>query len=126
VLEPLSGYLLLAARLVDADPAVRRRAAEAWNFGPALDTTRTVGELVSALVARWGSGSWVACARPDQPHEARLLRLDITKAEQRLGWKPRWSFERAVTATVEWYRAHAAGREMRAVSEAQISEYERS
>lgn len=125
VLEPLSGYLLLASRLLDPDPAVRRRAADAWNFGPTLDNTRTVGQLVSALVDRWGSGRWVDRSSAGQPHEAGLLRLDISKAERVLGWRPRWDFERAVTATVDWYRAHSAGRDMRAISEQQIAEYER-
>lgn len=126
VLEPLSGYLLLACRLLDPDVESRRRAAGAWNFGPTPDNTRTVADLVGALVDRWGDGRWVACARADEPHEAGLLRLDISKAQRGLGWRPRWDFGRAVAATVDWYRAYAAGGDMRAVSEAQIAEYERS
>ena len=124
VLEPLSGYLLLATRLIDSDAATRRAAAEAWNFGPAPHNTRRVSELVDAVVRQWGSGTWVSREDPAAPHEAGLLRLEIAKSAAGLGWVPRWDFERAVAATVEWYRRHADGADMRAFTLAQIAQYE--
>ncbi|MDP1569807.1 MAG: CDP-glucose 4,6-dehydratase [Vicinamibacterales bacterium] len=124
VLEPLSGYLLLGAQLLDPAPAVHAAAADAWNFGPAVENTRTVGELVEALITRWGAGAMIDGAVHGAPHEAGLLRLDIAKAAAGLGWRPRWAFDEAVSRTVEWYRAWAAGEEMRAMCLAQIHDYE--
>ena len=121
VLEPLSGYLLLASKLL-AGESVR----EAWNFAPDVQSTRTVEDLVRAVIAAWGSGDWVSASR-EQPHETRTLRIAIDKASALLGWLPRWSFEEAVNRTVAWYRAaHDGGSAdaMRAFSEAQIEAYE--
>jgi CDP-glucose 4,6-dehydratase len=106
VLEPLSGYLLLGARLEGADAA---SAAEAWNFGPKDESSRTVRELVEAMIAAWGSGKWEDKSDPKAVHEAKLLRLSIEKAKQRLGWSPRWGFDETVRRTTEWYRAQTRG-----------------
>lgn len=126
VLEPLSGYLTLACRLLNEDPRIRAQAADSWNFGPTIDNTRTVGELATALVSHWGTGSWIDRSRPNPPHEAGLLRLDITKAGKHLGWRPRWNFDEAVGRTTEWYKANESGANMRLFCEDQISLYERS
>jgi CDP-glucose 4,6-dehydratase len=103
VLEPLSGYLWLGALLLQG----RAEVADAFNFGPDPGDARTVGELVERFLAAWGSGSWVRPELSGQPHEAGLLRLDITHAETALAWTPVWSFESAVDRTAEWYRQHA-------------------
>jgi CDP-glucose 4,6-dehydratase len=124
VLEPLSGYLLLASRLLDKNAETRKRAADSWNFGPTIENTRTVGQLVSAVIARWGSGEWVDRSDPNQPHEAGLLRLNIDKAHRELGWQPRWDFDAAIANTVDWFLACKANRDMRAVCESQIAAYE--
>lgn len=126
VLEPLSGYLLLACRLLDEHPEVSRRAADSWNFGPTIENTRTVQQLVSSLVSRWGSGEWVDKSAANQPHEAGLLRLDISKAVRDLQWSPRWGFDMAIAQTVDWYRAYNAGHDMRTVCERQIADYEQA
>lgn len=126
VLEPLSGYLLLASRLLSPQLAVRAQAADAWNFGPTIANTRTVGQLTDAVIERWGSGAWIDRSSPDHPHEAGLLRLDIAKAGRDLSWRPRWGFEAAVARTVEWYQADAAGQNMRSICEQQIAQYEGS
>jgi len=126
VLEPLSGYLLLSCHLLDSDPAVSRRAADCWNFGPTIENTRTVQQLVTSLISRWGSGEWVDKSDPNQPHEAGLLRLDISKAVRDLQWSPRWGFDTALTQTVDWYRAYNAGSDMRTVCERQIADYEQA
>jgi CDP-glucose 4,6-dehydratase len=106
VLEPLSGYLLLGARLQGAD---RARYGEAWNLGPTPEGARSVEEMVESVVSAWGSGTWRR-AKPGAAYpEAVKLRLSIEKAESRLGWSPRWTIADAVTHTIDWYRAHAEG-----------------
>ncbi len=102
VLEPLSGYLQLGAALLErASPAL----CTAFNFGPAVQDTRSVGELVSLAVTLWGAGEWRDASSPGAPHEATLLRLDIARADRELGWRPRWRFDEAVRNTIEWYMA---------------------
>jgi CDP-glucose 4,6-dehydratase len=102
VLEPLGGYLLLAARMLTTPDGAR--LADAWNFGPSGLEAVTVGALVDLFVAAWGSGSWQDGSFSGQPHEARLLRLSIDKAVTLLGWRPRWSVSEAVQRTALWYR----------------------
>jgi CDP-glucose 4,6-dehydratase len=108
VIEPLGGYLLLGARLAGAGEQ-RAGFCEAWNFGPRPEDARPVREVVEALIAGWGAGSWDDRHDPNAPHEAGLLRLSVEKAQARLGWVPRWRFEETFRRTVEWYRAFHAG-----------------
>lgn len=102
VLEPLSGYLWLAARMMEDDGA---RFARAWNFGPLEASSRTVEALARRLVEAWGRGEVIAQSNPDQPHEAQRLALDCTLAQHTLDWLPTWDFEASVSRTVEWYRS---------------------
>jgi len=119
VLEPLSGYLLLAEKLVTDGPAV----AEAWNFGPEAGEERPVQWIVEELVRRWGSGaSWQRDAG-EHPHEASFLKLDVSKARARLGWRPRLTLSQALDLIVEWHRVHRNGGDARAVTLAQIAAY---
>jgi len=123
VLEPLAGYLMLGARLLGEQAP---RFAEAWNFGPSADGFIDVEEIARHFQRAWGPGvAQIAFGRrPDDPHEAGMLTLDSSKAQARLGWRPRLSTEQAVTMSAEWYRAFARGTEdMRAFSEAQIAQY---
>jgi CDP-glucose 4,6-dehydratase len=129
VLEPLGGYLLLAARMLTTPDGVR--LADAWNFGPSGLEVVTVGALVDLFLAAWGSGSWQDASAGGQPHEAQLLRLSIDKAVTLLGWRPRWSVSEAVRRTALWYRrfyqqgpaVRAAG-SMRDACLAEIADYE--
>lgn len=105
VLEPLSGYLLLGMRLRDAGAGY----CEAWNFGPVCGEERTVGELVSDLIRAWGDGRWERAEADVTMTESAALRLDITKATSRLGWRPRWDLATALERTIEWYRARHRG-----------------
>ncbi len=118
VLEPLSGYLALAAAL--ATPGVQ--PAEAWNFGPGDDDARPVGWILDHLAARVPELHW-QCDNAPQPHEANYLKLDSSKARARLGWAPRWRLDKALDMTVDWHRAWRQGGDMRAISLAQIAEY---
>jgi CDP-glucose 4,6-dehydratase len=104
VLEPLSGYLLLAKRLATEG----RTYAEAWNFGPAAEGEVAAGEVARSLATAWGGGTVTLAEAPHGPHEAHFLKLDSSKARARLGWKPRLPLVDALKLTVEWYRATAA------------------
>jgi CDP-glucose 4,6-dehydratase len=120
VLEPLGGYLRLAARLLGDDG---ERHCTAYNFGPAVDGACTVSELADRIVAAWGSGTWVDKRDPNAPHEAGLLRLAIDRAAVELAWKPRWSVEEAIRHTVAWYRAFYQGGDVTKVALEQIEAY---
>ena len=119
VLEPLSGYLMLAERLC-ADGG---DFAEAWNFGPDEADARPVQWIVDTLCARLPGAAWQRDAAP-QPHEAHTLRLDSAKAHARLGWRPRWNLPRALAATLDWHQAWKAGADMADLSLRQIRAYE--
>ena len=123
VLEPLSGYLVLAERLSNHEA---EQYATAWNFGPEVSDAATV-ENVARITARlWGGDARVDVdLEARHPHEAELLRLDISRARERLGWRPRWPLALALKHTVEWYKAWAEGREMLEYSIAQIDNYQR-
>lgn len=118
VLEPLSGYLVLAETLA----ASGAQAAEAWNFGPVDGDARPVGWIVDRLSSRVPELRWQCDASP-QPHEANYLKLDSSKARTRLGWAPRWRLDHALDMTIDWHRAWRQGSDMRTVSLAQIAEY---
>jgi CDP-glucose 4,6-dehydratase len=99
VLEPLSGYLMLGAKMSE-NPT---KYAQAWNFGPYIQDTLTVEELVQMAIQQFGYGKYETPTLTEQPHEAGLLKLDITKSIEELGWKPKWDARQAVEKTIEWY-----------------------
>lgn len=122
VLEPLAGYLILAQQLFDQGAAF----SGGWNFGPGDADARSVASVVDLLIARWGGpASWVQDGAP-QPHEAHFLKLDCTKAQQQLGWHPKWGLDRAMDAIVAWHQAFMNGNDMRDVTLSQINTYQRS
>lgn len=100
VLEPLSGYLLLAAKLRQ-EP---KRFAGSWNFGPSSQDVRTVHEVAARIVDRFGRGEIELGEADGRQHEAGLLQLNCDKAHQLLGWRPRWGVDRTIDATADWYR----------------------
>jgi CDP-glucose 4,6-dehydratase len=120
VLEPLAGYLLLAERLVTDGQA----HAEAWNFGPRDEDARPVQWIVEHLCEAWGEGASWSLQPGSHPHEANFLKLDISKARQRLPWVPRWPLETALGHITDWHHAWLAGRDMHATCLQQISQYQ--
>ena len=119
VLEPLSGYLLLAEALQQ-----RRTPHDSWNFGPADDDMKPVAEVVEILTRKWGAGAgWTVDAGPHPP-ETAALRLDSARARSALGWRPRLSLDTALDWTVEWYRAFVEAPEnARRMTTEQIGRY---
>ena len=100
VLEPLSGYLLVGQRLFMGDMS----AAAGWNFGPAPDDVLPVRTVVEQAKSRWDIIDYDEFPSAENPHEARLLRLDCTKAHQKLNWYPVWDTSTAIERTIDWYR----------------------
>ena len=123
VLEPLSGYLWLAACMLRDG----RRYEGAWNFGP-RDTAgdKPVRWVVERFLEEWGSGSWTTPADGGhQPHEAHHLLLDSSKARDQLGWAPVWDARTAVHQTATWYREYyRAAATARAKVEHQLQAYQ--
>ena len=122
VLEPLSGYLVLAEQLWLEGQAY----AEGWNFGPHDADARQVSWIADALAREWGNDAVWGMDDRQHPHEATYLRLDISKARQRLGWRPRWSLEDALGRVVVWHRSWLAGDNVRALCLQQIDDYTRT
>lgn len=120
VLEPLSGYLLLAESLFMKGQA----DAEGWNFGPIDEDARPVQWIVEHICESWGNGASWALQAGDHPHEASFLKLDISKARMRLNWAPRWPLELALKRITEWHQAWLNGQDMRALCLKQIAQYE--
>ncbi len=123
VLEPLAGYLTVAARLLDHDGA---EFADGWNFGPSDNGVVDVRRLTELVQNVWGEGAPIFHYGQigQQPHEANLLRLDIAKATTFLGWQPKLTLEETVRWTVDWYRSHHANpANARAITEQQIDQY---
>lgn len=119
VLEPLAGYLLLAARLREQPVTY----SGAWNFGPPSSEVCTVLEVAERIVSRFGRGSIVIEAGEARAHEANLLQLNCDKASQLLGWRPRWNVEQTLAATADWYKAVMDGAETAAVTQQQLRDY---
>jgi len=118
VLEPLSGYLLLAERLF----LEGRKYATAWNFGPREEDAKTVQWIVEKLVSATPNASWEIDNNP-QPHEANYLKLDSSKARAMLNWKSRWNLETTLTKIIEWHQLWQNGHDMHKVCLEQINAY---
>ena len=124
VLEPLSGYLMLAEKLMSShDP----RWTTGWNFGPMPGDDVPVSRLADLFCAAWGGGSWKSAERAQTFKEESVLGLSIDKASHELGWRPRWRLERAVEETARWYKAYYTREAaMHDLTEKTIADYEGS
>lgn len=120
VLEPLSGYLVLAQKLWEQG----RNHAEAWNFGPMEDDAKPVAWIVERLAEIWGDGASWDIDQAEHPHEAHYLKLDCAKAKTRLGWHPRWNLEQTLQHIIAWYKAYQGKADMREFTLRQIEFYE--
>ena len=119
VLEPLSGYLILAQGLYEQGSAL----ASGWNFGPSDEDNRVVQEVVELVISHWGNGARWEREGSEQPHEANLLKLDCSKARTQLGWIPKWNLEVATQKIVEWQKAFQTKENMQEISLVQINHY---
>jgi CDP-glucose 4,6-dehydratase len=120
VLEPLHGYILLAEKLLTADP----RYATAYNFGPSDDDTQTVEWIVERMTKCWGDkASWTLDEDPSV-HEAGYLKLDASRARTELAWHPRLRLDTTLNWLVDWYKAWQSGADMHRFTLDQIAAYE--
>ncbi|HAK60576.1 MAG TPA: CDP-glucose 4,6-dehydratase [Nitrospiraceae bacterium] len=119
VLDPLSGYLMLAQKLVQDGPLF----SDAWNFGPDDSDAKPVAWLVKKLCTKWGRGATYAVDKGAHPHESHYLKLDSSKAKSQLGWQPRWNLEKAVDSIIEWTLAYQNSGNLKEICLEQIKEY---
>lgn len=102
VLEPLSGYMLLAQKMWN-EPT---KYCEGWNFGPHAESVANVWEIASMVINNYGSGTLRDTSVSGALHEAKLLMLDITKAATKLEWKPKLDLTQTVSLTADWYKRY--------------------
>ncbi len=119
VLEPLSGYLWLASRMWQDSHIFDG----GWNFGPNDSNNITVEKVVDLVVKFWGSGSWGSSTSDSQPHEAKLLKLDYTKAKELLGWMPVLDTQTTFKTTIEWYKAYSQKEDIELLTINDINNY---
>jgi CDP-glucose 4,6-dehydratase len=119
VLEPLSGYILLAEKLY-LEPA---DYAQAWNFGPSEQDARNVEWIVKHLVSSISGAAWKH-DKSIHPHEAHYLKLDSSKARNHLHWQPKWSLDTALEKIIQWHDGWRNGKDMNQITMQQIAEYE--
>lgn len=119
VLEPLSGYLMLAEKLF----ANTQHFSQAWNFGPEMQDAKPVKWIAQQLLQGWQTTiEWEQDVQP-HPHEAQSLKLDCTKAHVELGWQPHWNLAKSLEAIITWYKAYETGSDMQAFSLQQIENH---
>lgn len=119
VLEPLSGYLILAQALFENG----KPFASAWNFGPSDESNKTVAELINILGDALGiKASWQQDLST-QPRETHLLKLDCSKAQNLLRWAPKWKLDQSIEKIVQWQQAFNSKKDMKAISLEQINDY---
>lgn len=119
VLEPLSGYLLLAQKLYEEGGV----CADAWNFGPNDADAKSVQWVVEKMTQSWGEGAVWILEASDQLHEAHYLKLDCSKAKIHLGWQPQWHLDEALDRIVDWQKQYHQGADMKVFSLEQINDY---
>lgn len=121
VIEPIRGYILLAEYLT----ANARQYCGSWNLGPSGDDQTTVEVVAKKLVELLGGRIKVEINDQSWPHEADTLKLDVTKAHQKLGWDSKWTLDTALKKVVEWHQGERSGVDMFSICSDQIDEYVR-
>jgi len=122
VLEPLSGYVTIGARLLN-DP---KSVTGPWNFGPPETAVHSVEDVARECVKVWGSGDVRIETDENAVHEATLLQLNCSKARRELDWSPRWDFTRTIFETISWYQETANEKNVIDVTSKQLAQYEGS
>jgi CDP-glucose 4,6-dehydratase len=120
VLEPLSGYLVLAQRLYEN----QEDYAEGWNFGPNEKDVKSVDWILDKMITKWPNSSW-ELDQNSNPHEAGFLKLDILKAKSKLGWQPVWELTQALEKIIIWHKSWLNKEDMQAICLSEIKEYTR-
>ena len=118
VLEPLSGYLILAEKLYQN----QEKYSEGWNFGPNDEDAKSVDWILDKMVLKWPGSSWEVDYSPN-PYEASFLKLNIAKVRHKLGWKPVWGLNHTLERIVDWHRSWLDKEDMQTICLAEIEEY---
>jgi len=119
VLEPLSGYLMLAQKLYEK-PSI---LSGAWNFGPQDSDVLSVKDVVETMIELWpNSVQWIQ-DESSNPHEAFALKLDCSKAKKELNWKSKWNIKQSLARTIDWHMAYLSGENLLQKTRNQINEY---
>lgn len=120
VLEPISGYLVLAENLYTKGETF----AEGWNFGPKDDDCKSVGWILDKMVAKWGEGAQWELDKNNNPHEAGFLKLDCSKAAQRLHWNPQWNLNKTLDLIINWHQNWLSGKNIKQQCLQEIASYQ--
>lgn len=119
VLEPLSGYLVLAENLYQYG----NEFTGAWNFGPKDDDCKTVEWILNNIVNNWGAGASWQLDKNSNPHEAEFLKLDCSKAALKLKWEPKWSLDQTLKSIVNWHQKWLTNEDIKELCLFEINEY---
>ncbi|MEP1488981.1 MAG: CDP-glucose 4,6-dehydratase [Algibacter sp.] len=119
VLEPLSGYLVLAERLFED----RNKFAEGWNFGPKDEGCKSVQWILDKMVSSWGEGASWKLDENNNPHEAGFLKLDCSKAASKLKWIPNWNLEDTLDSIIQWHQNYIVGNDVKQLCLKEINKY---
>lgn len=119
VLEPLSGYILLAEKLFTHGPAFNGP----WNFGPNANDEQPVQWIVETLAKKWNGERQWHTTLPEGPHEAKYLKLDCTKTKKKLLWKPKWNLEETLDHIVQWQQSYLLQENVRQLCLNEINEH---
>ena len=121
VLEPLSGYLVLAQHLFE----VGSNVAEGWNFGPKDEDCKPVSWILDRMVTNWGNGASWQLDKNNNPHEAGYLKLDCSKAAMRLNWYPKWNLEYTLESIINWHQHYIAQKNIQEQCLLEIAKYQK-
>jgi CDP-glucose 4,6-dehydratase len=121
VLEPLSGYLVLAQHLYEKGSDF----AEGWNFGPKGEDCKPVSWILDKMVSKWGKGASWELDKNNNPHEAGYLKLDCSKAAMQLNWRPKWNLEDTLESIINWHQHYISGKNIQELCLLEIAKYQK-
>ena len=121
VLEPISGYLVLAQHLFEEGS----NFAESWNFGPKDDDCKPVSWILGRMITNWGNGAFWELDKNNNPHEAGYLKLDCSKAAMRLNWYPKWNLELTLESIINWHKHYIAQENIQEQCLLEIAKYQK-